>query len=76
MKINDLIEKLLAIQAENGNLDVVTPGFDESFIDDVETVELIDVERNTMLELSPFCGDHEQVDTPTETSVKAVFIDF
>ena len=40
MRVKDLIEKLNAFDP---NLRVVTPGFDESDLEDVETVELVRV---------------------------------
>jgi len=52
MKINELISRLQKIAAEHGDLRCVTPGFDESGADEIETVQLVSIRP------SPFAGGH------------------
>lgn len=43
MRISEMIEKLTELQNQYGDLRCVTPGFDETDIDDVEFVDIVDV---------------------------------
>ena len=54
MTVAELIKKLEAFEPDTR---VVTPGFDESNYDDVETVEVIVVQFQNDLEVS-HCGRH------------------
>lgn len=72
--IGEVISRLQKLQAEHGDVRCVTPGFDESYLDDVATVELVWIISNVR---SPgHCGQHDEVDVKTPGAEKAVKINF
>lgn len=75
--IDDLVERLLKIKAEHGNLRCVTPGFDESNYEDVKTIDtkrvLINHFRRKLIE---YGGNHvlaKETDSHAEVVVEINF---
>jgi len=68
MTVHELIKKL---QEFDPNLRVVTPGFDESNLEDIETIQLVPVEFHD--EQEKFHGGRHK---ESETGVDAVKIDW
>lgn len=58
MTITELIAQLERVRTERGDLQVMTPGFDESGFDLIADV---DVERVVPIERMTHCGDYEAV---------------
>ena len=68
MTVKQLIEHLQTLDPE---LRVFKPGY-EGGIDDVEPGDVVDVELNHYTEW--YYGKHEEIDEPTEKSVKGIII--
>jgi len=72
--LSDIISKLQKLQAEHGDIRCVTPGFDESYLDDIATVELVWIIPNARP--GGLTGQHDEVDAETPGAEKAVKINF
>jgi hypothetical protein len=68
MTVKQLIEHLQTLDPE---LRVFKPGY-EGGIDDVEPGDVVDVELNHYTEW--YYGKHEEIDEPTENSVKGIVL--
>lgn len=74
MKISVLIEKLSLLQAEHGDLRCVTPGFDESGQDDIDTVDIVWIIPN--VRSGGHSGPHDEVKQGIAKAEKAVIVNF
>ena len=80
MLISQLIKKLYKFKEKYGDIRCVTNGFDETDIDDIATVELMEIYLN--VSKNSMCGDHEDAEcirfanSNKHKKVPAVFIDF
>lgn len=75
MTVKELIQKL---QTFDEDLRIVTPGFDESNLDDVETVEKIRVVFHDIADIG-HVGRHQHEDeeeVPLKEAMPAILIDF
>ncbi len=74
MKTDEVISRLQAIVRERGNLRCVTPGFDESAFDDIDTVKIVRIWAN--VRPGGHCGQHDEMPSDDETAEAAVCINF
>lgn len=80
MTITELIAKLEAIKAEHGDLQVLTPGFDECDLDLVATLEISHARKKRSA--ASHSGDYEEWsswrhgDVPEKTFKKCLVLSF
>ena len=72
--LSDIISQLQKLQAEHGDIRCVTPGFDESDLDDVGTLEIVHIIPDARR--PGIRGQHDEVEAETPGSEKAVKINF
>lgn len=74
MKISDLIAKLEILKNENGDLRVVTPGFDESGYSDIEAVEVTHIQAD--VRQCGHWGEHDDANPEDPNAELCVNINF
>ena len=74
MIISELISRLQTLLHVHGDIRCVTPGFDESEFDDIETVDIVWV--HPCVRAAGHRGQHDEVDASAEGAEKAVEINF